>query len=144
MACPTNRRDALGLRAELRFDAGDFSGARGDLLLAHRLASPSYLRYVHELSLGSICRAERRPSEALKWYRSALQTCLNASEVSGGTALKNFIALVGDDMGSDDIALCRAAVARSWAVLGVSGEAATHDFATAITRIKEGETRPRL
>lgn len=56
---------ALGLRAELRFDAGDSSGARADLQLAHRLTSPGYLRYVHELSLGSICRAERRPSEAL-------------------------------------------------------------------------------
>ncbi len=94
-------------------------------------------------SLGSICRAEGSPSEALKWYRSALQTCLDASGVSGGSALKNLLALVGDDIGSEDMALCRAAIARSWAVLGLSGEAATYDLATAITTIKDGETRPR-
>lgn len=134
---------ALGLRAELRFDAGDLSGARSDLLLAHGLCGPGYLRYVHELSLGSICRAERSPSEALKWYRSALQTCLDAGDVSGGNALKNLIALVGEDIGSEDMALCRAAIAHSWAVLGLPGEAATYDLATAIAKIKEGETTPR-
>jgi hypothetical protein len=68
---------------------------------------------------------------------------LDASGVSGGTALKNLIALAGIDIDSEDMALCRAATARSWAVLGLSGEAATHDLATAITKIKEGETRPR-
>jgi hypothetical protein len=138
-----SKSDALGLRSELRFDAGDYSGARADLLLAHSLASVGYLKYVHELSLGSVCRAQRNPSEALKWYRSALQTCLEANGVSGGTALKSFVTLVGDDISTEDMALCRAAVARSWAVLGLSGEAATYDLASAITRIKEGETRPR-
>jgi hypothetical protein len=138
-----SKSQALGLRAELRFDVGALSGGRSDLLLAHGLAAPGYLRYVHELSLGSICRAERGPSEALKWYRSALHTCLDASGVSGGTALKNLIALVGTDINSEDMALCRAAIARSWAVLGLSGEAATHDLSTAITKIKEGETKPR-
>jgi hypothetical protein len=135
-----SRSDALGLRAELRFDAGDYSSSRADLLLAHSLASAGYLKYVHELSLGSVCRAERNPSEALKWYRSALQTSLDAKEVSGGTALKNFVTLLGEDISAEDLALCRAVIARSWVVLGLSGEAATHDLAVAITRIKEGET----
>jgi hypothetical protein len=135
--------DALGLRAELRFDAGDYSGARADLLLAHSLASPSYLKYVHELSLASVYRAERNPSEALKWYRSALRTCVDATGVSGGTALKNFVTLVGAHISADDMVLCRAAIARSCVVLGLPGEAATRDLAAAIARIKEAETRPR-
>jgi tetratricopeptide (TPR) repeat protein len=138
-----SRSGALGLRADLRFDAGDLSRARSDLLLAHGLVPPGYLRYVHELSLGSIWRAEGNPSEALKWYRSALQTCLDASGVSGGTALKNLLALVGDEIGSEDMALCRAAIARSWAILGLSGEAAKYDLTSAIAKIKEGEARLR-
>lgn len=138
-----SRSDALGLRAELRLDAGDYSSARADLLLAHSLASAGYLKYVHELSLGSVCRAEHNPSEALRWYRSALQTCLDAKGVSGGTALKNFGSLLGEDISAEDLALCRAVIARSWDVLGLSGEAATHDLAAAITRIKDGETKPR-
>jgi hypothetical protein len=138
-----SRSDALGLRAELRIDAGDYSSARADLLLAHSLASPGYLKYVHELSLGSVCRAEHNSSEAVKWYRSALQTSLDAKGVSGGTALKNFVSLLGEDMTAEDLALCRAVIARSWGVLGLAGEAPTDDLAAAITRIKEGETKPR-
>jgi hypothetical protein len=137
------KSDALGLRGDLRLDAGDYSGARADLLLAHGLASVGYLRYVHELSLGSVCRAERNLSEALKWYHSALHTCLDANGVSGGTALKHFVGLVGDDISTEDMALCRAAIRRSWVVLGLPGEAATHDVAAAIMKIKEGETTPR-
>ena len=135
--------DALGLRAELRFEAGDYRRARADLLLAHGLASPSYLKYVHEVSLASVYRAERNASEALNWYRSALRTCVEATEVSAGTALKNFVLLAGEHIGAEDIVLCRAAIARSWAVLGLSGEAPTHDLAAAIGLIKEAETRPR-
>ena len=139
----TSRSDALGLRAEIRFDAGDYASARADLLLAHNLASPSYLKYVHELSLGSVCRAEHNRSEAVKWYRSALQTCLDAKGVSGGSALKQFVSLLGEDISAEDLALCRAVIARSWVVLGLTGEAATHDLAAAIATIREGETKPR-
>lgn len=138
-----SRGDALGLRAELRFDAGDYLSARADLLLAYSLASPGYLKYVHELSLGSLSRAEHNPSEAAKWYRSALQTCLDAKGVSGGTALTNLVRLLGEDIGAEDLALCRAVIARSWGVLGLSGEAPTHDLVAAITTIKAGETKPR-
>ena len=140
---PELRNDALGLRGHLRLDAGDYSGARADLLLAHTLAPVGYQRYVHELSLAGVCHAERNPSEALTWYRSALQTCLDADGVSGGTALKNVVALVGGDISQEDMALCRAAIARSWGVLGLPGEAADHDLAAAITKIKAEETRPR-
>ena len=137
------KSDALGLRGDLKRDAGDYQAARADLLLAHELAPMGYLRYVHELSLASVYSAERNPSEALKWYRSALQTCLDADGVSAGTALRKVVALLGDDISKGDMSLCRAAIARSWAVLGLPGEAATYDLATAITTIKEEETRPR-
>jgi hypothetical protein len=60
-----------------------------------------------------------------------------------GLALKHFVGLVGDDISREDTALCRAAITRSWLVLGLPGEAATHDLAAAIMRIKEEETRPR-
>jgi hypothetical protein len=69
---------------------------------------------------------------------------MDANEVSGGTALKHFVALVGDDISPGDMALCRAAIARSWIVLGISGAAATHDLSAAITKIKDEETRPRF
>src|SRR5262249_13997034 len=52
--------DALGMRADLKEQMGDFEGAEADLRSAYSIVASSYLRYVHELSFASLSRKRQR------------------------------------------------------------------------------------
>ena len=82
-------------------------------------------------------------NEALSWYRSALHTCLDGEGISGGTALKQFLALSGQQgITSRDKELCARVVRRSWEVLALPGEPELTNVAAAIEAIRDGEARP--
>src|SRR5229473_3816977 len=87
------RSDALGFKADLQERLGDLEAAKEDLLTARSLVGATYARYVHELSLGAICRKQNRVAESASWFRTALHTCLEGEGISGGTALKELFAL---------------------------------------------------
>jgi predicted negative regulator of RcsB-dependent stress response len=81
---PEVRSSALGMKGDIQADLGDVESARETLLAARALAGSgfgkgsAYGKYVHELSLAETYVKENRLHEAISWYRSALQTCLQA------------------------------------------------------------------
>ncbi|HEY6250924.1 MAG TPA: hypothetical protein VI685_13270, partial [Candidatus Angelobacter sp.] len=89
---PEVRSSALGMKADIQSDLGDLEAARESLLVARGLLGPSFGKYVHELSLAETYRKEKRLTEAVAWYRNALQTCVDA-KISAGGALKKFLDL---------------------------------------------------
>lgn len=139
---PEVESDALGMRADLKEQLEDLEGAKNDLLTARALVGPSYKRYVHELSLGSISQRQQNFEEAVSWFRSALQTCLDGEGISGGTALKRFFAISGRRIPPNDEELCARAIRRSWLVLRLPGQPDLTDFSKDIETIKDGESKP--
>lgn len=140
---PELRSDALGFRADLREQLGQSEAAKDDLLLARSLIGPSYGRYVHELSLGSICEKQRRIDEAISWYRTALRTCIEGRGISAGTALKGLLALRDQRvLTPEDQAICAGAAQKSWDVLGLQGQPDLTDLTHVVSAIKSGEASP--
>lgn len=140
---PELRSDALGLRAQFKERAGDLQGAKEDLSTALSLIGPTYLRYVHELCLGSICEEQQQIEEALSWYRNALETSLECSDVSGGSALQSYLRLRGqNNLNPQEKGLCRQVIAHSWKLLRLPGKPNLTNLAIAADAIKAGEAQP--
>lgn len=116
--------EALGFRASLKEDLGDYQHARDDLLAALSVSEEgSYMRYTFELSLGGISEGLGRTDEATSWYRKALLTCINTEGISGGTVLKKILKLNGEDRLSDeDRTLCEQVAMKSWKLLKLPAE----------------------
>lgn len=118
---PDLRSEVLGFRADLKEMLGRVEAAKADFLTARSLVGATYGRYVHELSLASICRKLNQAEEAESWYRTALHTCLEGN-ISGGTALKEFLLLKCErTLSTDDRMLCSEVAERSWKTLGLAG-----------------------
>jgi hypothetical protein len=137
------RSDALGFRADIQERLGDFEAAQEDLLTARSLVGATYARYVHELSLGGICRKQNRVAEAASWFRTALHTCLEGEGISGGTALKELFALYSQEaLPTEDQSLCAEVARGSWHLLGLPGQPDLSNLPGVILAIKEGEAQP--
>jgi hypothetical protein len=76
---------------------------------------------VAERSLGEACEKLGAPGAALEWYRTALKTCAEGDEFSGGHALKVFLALAGQQLLPDDEATASSVAVKSWRVLELPG-----------------------
>ena len=140
---PDLRSDVLGFRADLEERLGRVETAKADLLAARSLVAATYIRYVHELSLGSICRRQNQVDEAESWYRTALRTCLEGKNISGGTALKEFLLLNREGtLSTEDQSLWSQVAERSWEMLGLAGRPDLSDLPRVVSAIKEGEARP--
>ena len=140
---PRVLQEVLAFRAHLREELGDLQAAKEDLLAAHALCKPGYSQYVNELVLGSLCEKLTLPDEALAWYRSALKTCLQVSDVSGGSALASYLRLRGqDNLDEDEKNLCARAVQRSWTVLGIEGEPDFRSLSNLAHVLIEAQGRP--
>jgi len=117
---PEFRSEALGFKAQIKEQLGDVDSAKEALLVARSPVGPCYTRYVHELSLADISRRQQRPDEAISWYRAALQTCIEGQGISGGTALKGFLSVLGEKrLTPREHSLCAQVAKRSWQVLGL-------------------------
>lgn len=140
---PEVRSDAVAFRANVRKEMGDSEAAKMDYLEARSLVPPSYTRYVDELCLGQICRDQGNIDEAANWYRKALDTCLRAKDVSGGTALQKFLEIyrVGS-LTAGDRELCLKVVDLSWQVLGLPARPDHENLNRAVSVIKSGEANP--
>ena len=137
------RSEALSLRADLKEQLGDLEAAKEDLLTARSLVGRSYMRYVQELSLGRLYRMQQRLNEAVSWYRVALHTCIEGEGISGGTALKEFLTLRGQEaLTVEDQALTAQVAERSWRVLGLPGQPDLTSLPRVISAIKDGEANP--
>jgi hypothetical protein len=143
-ADPHIRSDALGFGADLKVRLGDVVGAEDDLKIARSLVGSCYQRYVAELSLGAICELQQRTDEAISWYRAALSTCINARDVSAGTAITRMTRLLPWELlSAHDLELCRKSIERSWAVLDLPGKPCLTDMPSAVLEITAAQTHPR-
>ncbi len=139
-----HKSDALGYRADLKQNAGDLEGARLDLLDAIKLLEPSYMKYVHELRLGDVEQRLGKSEDAINSYRSALSTCLQSYDTSGGNALKAFLDLVPEaTLSASDKALCTEVVDHSMKVLRLKRQMGISDLASAMEMIRNAESELR-
>jgi len=139
---PEIRSSALGYRSMLKEKLGDYATARSDLLIARSLVGPTYGRYVDELWLASLCEKENSIDEAMAWYLTALQTCLDGEGFSCGAVLKGVLSLYErKSLAVADRELCAAAAAHSWTVLGLPGQADTTDLVSVVSAIRDRESR---
>jgi hypothetical protein len=115
---------ALICRASAKDDLGDLPGALVDLQEGHRLSElGTYRRYTIELTIGGILSSMDEPEESISWYRTALQTVLAGKDLSGGSALRRFLELRGEDsLNSNEKALCAEVARTSWKTLRQAGE----------------------
>lgn len=140
---PELRSVALGLRAEVREQLGDFGGAREDLLIAHSLVGPIYARYVHEISLGVVCEKLHKIDEAICWFEKALNTCLDGEGISAGTALKRLLNLLPEiDLSAERRQLCLRAARKSFEVLQLESRFDPSVLGRIVSVIKKGEANP--
>lgn len=140
---PEVRSDAIAFRANLRKEMGDLEAAKTGYLEARSLVPPSYTRYVDELCLGQICEDLGNKDEAANWYRTSLDTCLRARDVSGGTALQKFLEInPPNNLTSGDRELCIKVIEQSWLVLGLPGRPNYRNLKDMISAIKNGEANP--
>ena len=118
------RSEALGFRADLKEEVGQYKEAAKDYLAALSLSqAESYAQYTIELSLGSISEKLGIRDEALSWYQKALLTCAKGVGIAGGAALKIFLELKGENrITEEEKALCNQVVEKSWALLRIPGE----------------------
>jgi hypothetical protein len=140
---PELRSDALGFRADLKGRLGNIAGAKDDLITARTEVGPSYGRYVHELSLGTLCESQNLPDEAISWYREALKTCLQGDHISAGTVIDRLINLRPPAaLSPEDIDLCQQAIRRSWQVLRLPGIPDLSDLPSSVSEINAAQARP--
>lgn len=118
------RSEALSFRANLKEQCGQYEEALTDLLTALSLTEAgSYEQYTLELGLGSVQEKLGMRDKALSWYRKALLTCAKGVGISGGTALRRFVELRGEnDITPDEKDLCRKAIEKSWTLFHLQGE----------------------
>jgi hypothetical protein len=118
-------------------------GAKQDLLDARILVGPIYVRYVHELALGRLCETQGKESEAVSWYREALETCLQGAGISGGSALVGLLRLQSPQgLTPTDFDLYRRVAEQSWGVLRLPGRPNLSDSSAVLSAIKQGEANP--
>lgn len=114
------RSSALGMRAEVKRKSGDSSGALHDLEDAIPLAGGGFSKHVHEFCIAEIYREHNDLAEVIRWYRTALETCVNSGDFSAGASLDKFLRLQPQaTLSSLDLALCRNAAQTSWKVLAL-------------------------
>jgi len=137
---PEIRSEALGMKAEIREQAGQFEEAKQTLLAARKLVGPSFRRYAHELCLGSLCRRQGQIEGAILWYTTALQTCLDGPGFSAGAALGALFSLKDPKtLTSEEHNLCVQVAVRSWSILRLVGEPDTADLLGVALAIRERE-----
>lgn len=124
------RGRALMYRGSIHEEASNWHAAKDDFMQAVGLLSAgSYPRYTAELSVGHACEKAGEPQEAMKWYRTALRTCVQAEELfSGATATRALLALA-PELSPSDRELARAVTAKSWQVLNLPNEPDLDDLA---------------
>lgn len=123
---------ALIWRGDAKESAGDIPGALADLSEAHALsARGSYRRYVLECTIGSLLKATGDPKKAIEWFHRALESVIDAKDIAGGNALRNFVELKGEvHLDSEERRFCVAAAIASWRALGQPGEPDLTSLAT--------------
>lgn len=126
----SQRATALMYRGSMREEAADWEAAKVDFIRAATMSAPgSYQRYTSEVSAGVMSDKAGDPSDAVKWYRSALMTCLNSTEpFSGASAVKALLA-AGSEMSPGDRQLVTFVTLRSCEVLGCQDRADLDDLA---------------
>lgn len=142
-ASPELRSDALGFKADLHEQMGELQKATRELLEAHSLIGPTYVRYVHELRLGDLYRKQAKSEEATMWYMRALTTCEEGDGLSGGSALNAVVSIRGVPTRRDpDYSLCVNVVTKCWRVLGIPGEPDFTNFRSLVDKIRDAESNP--
>jgi hypothetical protein len=123
---------------------GAVEEAKAAYLEAHALSQPySFMRYVHELCLGSICESQNKIDEALSWYKSALTTSNRGEGIAGGSALQSFLKhRPQEELTAEERALCAAVAEKSWKLLRLPGQADLRDLARTTLRLIEAQSKP--
>ena len=97
----------------------------------------SFLRFQLETSLGGAAERQAQSAEALKWFRSALETCCQGDEFSGNKALSGYLRLSGGKVESVDETVVSCVAEKSWRVLGLPGAPDPNDWTATAARLEE-------
>jgi len=138
------RGEALGFRASLREDNGEFAEARQDLLAALSLSQTgSYQRYTLELALGNIEEKLGEHGQAASWYLQALATVAEDPTTSGGSALLRLLQLQGTHgLRPHDRTLADRVAQKSWKLLLLEGEPDLEDLTRTAELLVEAQGQP--
>lgn len=130
---------SLFYRGMFLHDQGAVSDAMTDWIKGLTYAGPgTFLRYELECHVGDACEQLGETPEAVKWFRSALQTCFNGGEFSGRLALTAFARLHSKHIASEDHELVASVLTKSWRVHELLGSPNTKDLPGAIAALAEG------
>lgn len=123
------RAEAIAFKASLLEDGGGYENARLEYLRALSVGvEKGYSKYTIQLSIGDVCERLNLHDEAVSWYLKALETCIEADDISGGTALRRLLRLQGSALTDEQKVLCGRVAQKSWRVLCLPGEAELSDL----------------
>jgi len=134
------RGRALVYRGTIHEEGGNLDQAKADFIEAAGLfVSGSYAKYSAELSVAHVCEEREITDQAIRWYRRALQTCVDSTEpFSAAVAARAFLRH-SSPVSTPDLELLQSVTTKSWRALGLPNEPNLTDLAgTADLMIKRG------
>ncbi len=124
----------------VRRDYGDLEGSLRDFENGLALsAEKSFGRYHLQVAIGEHFESIQQGSSALRWYREAINSCVEGSDFSGNTALSSFLRLCNGKIPRQDLRSVEAALVKSWRVLDLPPDKLDlSDVSESIERLEAG------
>ena len=133
------------MKAESLFYQGMMVEGRGELAEAKASWSTalqyaregSFLKFQLEASLGAAFERDLQTAEAMKWFRTALETCCRGDQFAGSNALAGYLRISEGKIQLADEAVVACVVEKSWRVLDLPGKPDADDWATSAAELVE-------
>jgi len=133
------------MKAESLFYQGMMAEGRGELAEAKAswsnalqyTSEGTFLKFQLEASLGAAFEQEGQLAEAMRWFRSALETCCHGDQFAGSKALAGYLRIAEGKIELADEAVVACVVEKSWRVLDFPDEPEANDWATSAAKLVE-------
>lgn len=97
----------------------------------------TFVRYSLENAIGKSYLKVGNRTEALRWGRLALNTCVIGNEFSGNQALSLFVEVMGEEVPDDDRTTIIAAIEKTWKAMAFEGKPDLSELPKAISEINK-------
>ncbi|HKG60486.1 MAG TPA: hypothetical protein VKB05_12065 [Pyrinomonadaceae bacterium] len=97
----------------------------------------TFLKFELEASIAAALERDAQLAEAMRWFRSALETCCRGDQFAGSKALAGYLRIAEGKIEPADEAVVACVVEKSWRVLDFPGEPDANDWATSAAKLVE-------
>ena len=135
---PAMKAESLFYQGMMVEGRGELAEAKASWFTALQYAREgTFLKFELEASLGAALEREAQLAEAMRWFRSALETCCRGDQFAGSKALAGYLRIAEGKIELADEAVVACVVEKSWRVLDFPGEPDANDWATSAAKLVE-------